>query len=160
MNQLKKTFNNFLSPKKSEKIIIYDKTKKIKNFLSSLYQACEILHIKNSKISQKFSKTKKVQKIIVVIHQNEKNIDLKIRLIARLKLVSPENLFVMRLQNNNNKTKDDYYKLLISLGFKFHVYIQSNDIFYFFYKYDISSYKKIHDWLNSDNWANPELWSK
>jgi hypothetical protein len=26
--------------------------------------------------------------------------------------------------------------------------------------YDISKYKETPDWLNSDNWANPELWEK
>ena len=26
--------------------------------------------------------------------------------------------------------------------------------------YDISKYKEKPDWLNSDNWANPELWEK
>ena len=26
--------------------------------------------------------------------------------------------------------------------------------------YDISKYKENPDWLNSDNWANPELWEK
>lgn len=28
------------------------------------------------------------------------------------------------------------------------------------YKYDIASYKSTPDWLNSRNWANPELWNK
>jgi hypothetical protein len=26
--------------------------------------------------------------------------------------------------------------------------------------YDISKYKENPDWLNSNNWANPELWEK
>lgn len=28
------------------------------------------------------------------------------------------------------------------------------------FKYDIATYKKTPDWLNPDNWANPELWNK
>ena len=28
------------------------------------------------------------------------------------------------------------------------------------YKYDISTYKKTPEWLNSKNWANPQLWDK
>lgn len=28
------------------------------------------------------------------------------------------------------------------------------------YKYSIDSYKRTPDWLNADNWANPELWGK
>jgi len=27
-------------------------------------------------------------------------------------------------------------------------------------KYDIATYKKTPDWLNANNWANPELWDK
>jgi hypothetical protein len=28
------------------------------------------------------------------------------------------------------------------------------------YKYNIDSYKRTPDWLNADNWANPEMWNK
>jgi len=28
------------------------------------------------------------------------------------------------------------------------------------FKYNISDYKKTPDWLNSDNWANPQMWGK
>lgn len=28
------------------------------------------------------------------------------------------------------------------------------------FKYNINDYKKTPDWLNSDNWANPEMWEK
>ena len=48
----------------------------------------------------------------------------------------------------------------MSLGFQARRQIQQNNIFFVFYIYNISSYKKSPDWLNSDNWANPELWEK
>ena len=28
------------------------------------------------------------------------------------------------------------------------------------FKYNIDSYKKTPDWLNADNWANPQMWGK
>lgn len=28
------------------------------------------------------------------------------------------------------------------------------------FKYNLSEYKKTPDWLNADNWANPEMWGK
>lgn len=31
---------------------------------------------------------------------------------------------------------------------------------YSLFKYSIDNYKKTPDWLNSDNWANPEMWGK
>jgi len=37
---------------------------------------------------------------------------------------------------------------------------QQNDIEYGLFKYNISDYKKTPDWLNSDNWANPQMWGK
>ena len=54
----------------------------------------------------------------------------------------------------------DTHTMLMSLGFKMMFKLNENNLFYFFYTYSISSYKNIPDWLNSDNWANPELWEK
>lgn len=31
---------------------------------------------------------------------------------------------------------------------------------YGLFKYNISDYKRTPDWLNSDNWANPQMWGK
>tara|TARA_B100001113_G_scaffold324269_1_gene295785 strand:+ start:2454 stop:2885 length:432 start_codon:yes stop_codon:yes gene_type:complete len=56
----------------------------------------------------------------------------------------------------NNATK--YKKLLVSYGYKYHE-IDDNDKMNLFI-YDISEYKDNPDWLNSDNWANPDLWDK
>ncbi|NND80888.1 MAG: hypothetical protein HKN50_00525 [Gammaproteobacteria bacterium] len=35
-----------------------------------------------------------------------------------------------------------------------------DDIEFGLFKYNIDEYKKTPDWLNSDNWANPEMWGK
>ena len=34
------------------------------------------------------------------------------------------------------------------------------EIEYGLFKYNINTYKKTPNWLNSDNWANPNLWDK
>jgi len=31
---------------------------------------------------------------------------------------------------------------------------------YAVYKYDLNNYKHTPDWLNADNWANPDMWNK
>lgn len=31
---------------------------------------------------------------------------------------------------------------------------------YGLFKYNINDYKKTPDWLNADNWANPQMWGK
>jgi hypothetical protein len=35
-----------------------------------------------------------------------------------------------------------------------------NGIEYGLFTYHIDDYKKTPDWLNADNWANPEMWGK
>ncbi len=160
MDKRKEIFDNFLSQKKSERILICDKNKKILNFFLDNCSHNKIIHIKDNKKLLEVLKTKNVKKIVLVLYTNEKNIDLKIRLIAQLKLFFPGDFFAIRILNNNNKIKDVYYKVLISLGFKFLLDIKINDDFCFFYKYNISNYKSVPDWLNSDNWANPQLWEK
>ena len=37
---------------------------------------------------------------------------------------------------------------------------QGNDNKLGLFKYNINDYKKTPEWLNSDNWANPEMWGK
>ena len=119
MDQRKEIFDNFLSQKKSERILICDKNKKILNFFLDNCSHNKIIHIKDNKKLLEVLKTKNVKKIVLVLYTNEKNIDLKIRLIAQLKLFFPGDFFAIRILNNNNKIKDVYYKVLISLGFKF-----------------------------------------
>lgn len=36
----------------------------------------------------------------------------------------------------------------------------SDNTEYGLFKYNITDYKKTPDWLNADNWANPEMWGK
>ena len=68
---------------------------------------------------------------------------------------------IMLLVNNNTEfTESDlkYKNILIGYGYKYFGLSEDNktDVFI----YDISQYKDEPDWLNSDNWANPELWKK
>lgn len=37
---------------------------------------------------------------------------------------------------------------------------QSDSIEHGLFKYNINDYKKTPDWLNADNWANPQMWGK
>jgi len=66
-------------------------------------------------------------------------------------------LFVIKNDNYKINTTN-YNKLLISHGYKYQK-IDGNNIFEVFI-YDISEYKDNPDWLNSENWANPDLWEK
>jgi hypothetical protein len=48
--------------------------------------------------------------------------------------------------------------IMISHGYKYFGNAANDKAVIFIY--DISKYKENPDWLNSDNWANPELWEK
>jgi hypothetical protein len=47
---------------------------------------------------------------------------------------------------------------MISHGYRYYGNTANDKAVIFIY--DISKYKENPDWLNSDNWANPELWEK
>lgn len=68
------------------------------------------------------------------------------------------NTLLIIINNNDFNANDTYYrKLLISYGYK---YQKINDDKIKVFIYDISEYKDNPDWLNSENWANPDLWEK
>ena len=54
----------------------------------------------------------------------------------------------------------DAHNIIMSLGFILAFKTNQNNLFYLVYVYNISNYKKTPDWLNNENWANPELWEK
>ncbi len=56
--------------------------------------------------------------------------------------------------HNEIKCKDT----MIAYGYKY--FGNTSDDKAVVFIYDISKYKENPDWLNSDNWANPELWEK
>ena len=60
--------------------------------------------------------------------------------------------------------KEEYitttHNMIMSLGFNAIIKLKEDDLFYIIYAYNISNYKMTPDWLNSKNWANPELWEK
>lgn len=49
---------------------------------------------------------------------------------------------------------------LFALGLKQVATYTMNEQLFALYKYNLADYKKTPDWLNSDNWANPEMWGK
>ena len=67
-------------------------------------------------------------------------------------------VIIRKLSSKDHIT--DTHNLIMSLGFMMFSKISKDNIFYFIYVYNIGSYKKTPDWLNNENWANPELWEK
>ncbi len=160
MKQLEKIFNSILPKEETGKILIFDRTKILINILTNFFNKTKVIHIRNNKKFSEFSIKEEIKNVFFILHYNEKHLQKEIKFIAEQRLYCPDNFFVIRCLENDNKVNDPCYKSLISLGFKFMNDCKSNSVFYFFYKYNISNYKTIPEWLNSDNWANPQLWEK
>ena len=69
-------------------------------------------------------------------------------------MIQPKNL---KEQENSNP---ELHESLMSFGFKLLFQEEQEKIFYDIYEHNIIDYKNKPEWLNSDYWANPELWEK
>ena len=68
---------------------------------------------------------------------------------------------IMLLITNDDKFKKNnntYLNMFFGYGYKYFGPTSNSKVQVFIY--DISEYKDNPDWLNSKNWANPELWEK
>ena len=68
---------------------------------------------------------------------------------------------IMMLVTNDDKFKNNntkYLNMFFGYGYKYYGPSSNSKVQVFIY--DISEYKDNPDWLNSKNWANPELWEK
>ena len=68
---------------------------------------------------------------------------------------------IMLLIANDDKFKKNttkYMNIFFGYGYKYFGTSNNNKVQIFIY--DISDYKDNPDWLNNNNWANPELWEK
>ncbi len=79
--------------------------------------------------------------------------------IANLRTYHQTNLIVL-VKHQNNLTNNKFHETLMSYGFKKLFGEKLQNIFYDLYEYNIIDYKIKPEWLNSDYWANPELWKK
>ena len=68
--------------------------------------------------------------------------------------------FIIINRYKKEKKKVDFHNTLMSFGFKLLFRDEFQKIFYDIYEYNIIDYKNKPEWLNSDYWANPELWEK
>ena len=79
--------------------------------------------------------------------------------IGRLLLIFQKKFVIIRKLHSKDYITDTH-NMIMSLGFNIIFKFKENNLFYYFYVYNISNYKKTPDWLNNKNWANPELWEK
>ena len=75
-------------------------------------------------------------------------------------LINSQKRFIIIRKIDTKEYITDAHNIIMSLGFILAFKTNQNNLFYLVYVYNISNYKKTPDWLNNENWANPELWEK
>jgi len=83
----------------------------------------------------------------------------QINTLATIKTFHQDKLIIIN-RYIKEKKKVDFHNTLMSFGFKLLFRDEFQKIFYDIYEYNIIDYKNKPEWLNSDYWANPELWEK
>jgi len=83
----------------------------------------------------------------------------QINTLATIKTFHQDKLIIIN-RYIKEKKKVDFHNTLMSFGFKLLFTDEFQKIFYDIYEYNIIDYKNKPEWLNSDYWANPELWEK
>lgn len=84
------------------------------------------------------------------------------QLIARLRdLHTARFVLVIRIGDQWQDLKSVWQTVdLLGFGMKLVNRYHVDDKPIHIYKYDITTYKKTPEWLNSKNWANPQLWDR
>ena len=86
------------------------------------------------------------------------------QVLARLRdVLCPQYCICLPLQsssNSNNVDKSWQITDLFSFALSKVASYTVDNVEYGLFKYNINDYKKTPDWLNADNWANPQMWGK
>ncbi len=97
---------------------------------------------------------------LIILEINELQFNQEILLdIAKLRTYHQTNLIVL-IGYSSDLRPNKFHEALMSYGFKNLFSEKLQNIFYDLYEYNIIDYKIKPEWLNSDYWANPELWKK
>ena len=115
--------------------------------------------LKLEEIKDKINIIQQEDLIFILISDAIKSYDEYFGDFSRLTLLCSENTFVLNY-GEESILDSELYKELISLGYNLITKRKDSNSFLCIYAYNISKYKILPDWLNSDNWANPKLWEK
>ena len=137
--------------------IIYISEKNDNDIVNSLLKNFTSVEIKQY-INQIKKSVNKENLIILEIDELQFNSEMLLD-IANLRTYHQTNLIIL-VRHRNKVEPNQFHETLMSYGFKNLFGEKSQNIFYDLYEYNIIDYKIKPEWLNSDYWANPELWKK
>ena len=150
----------------SEKIIIILENLEYKKIFIFSNIANDLL--KSLDIRQPFTRIDSISKIeqsidddsmlLMILDEEAFKLE-QINTLATIKTFHQDKFIIIN-RYKKEKKKVDFHNTLMSFGFKLLFTDEFQKIFYDIYEYNIIDYKNKPEWLNSDYWANPELWEK
>ena len=126
-----------------------------------LQQPCTLKTIACQGIEQLWSEEEAYDTAIVVnlFEHLDKNKGMQV--LSRLRdVLSPQYCIALPVTKSMNTPEwhlTDLFSFALS---KVSGYSHENQPEIGLFKYNINDYKKTPDWLNADNWANPQMWGK
>ena len=150
----------------SEKIIIILENLEYKKIFIFSNMSNDLL--KSLDIRQPFTRIDSISKIeqsidddsmlLMILDEEAFKLE-QINTLATIKTFHQDKFIIIN-KYKKEKKKVDFHNTLMSFGFKLLFTDEFQKIFYDIYEYNIIDYKNKPEWLNSDYWANPELWEK
>ena len=122
--------------------------------ISKKYTSLDIEEIKN-----KINIIQQNDLVIIITQDFHKDYKKYYEDFSKLTLLCNENTFIVNYGKASIFDAELHVELM-SLGYNLIANNKDNNSFLYIYAYNISKYKILPEWLNSDNWANPELWKK
>ena len=126
-----------------------------------IQQDCEIATVSCADIEQLWQMDKAFDTAIVVNLFEHLDKSKGMQVLSRLRdVLSPQYCIALPLNKQstpNNWHLTDLFSFALS---KVASYQTESKGEIGLFKYNINDYKKTPDWLNADNWANPEMWGK
>lgn len=126
-----------------------------------IQQPCELTTIACADIDQLWKLDHAFDTAVVVnlFEHIDKNKGMQV--LSRLRdLLSPQYCIALPLSEKSTTNQwhlTDLFSFALSKVASYHVAGQGE---VGLFKYNINDYKKTPDWLNADNWANPQMWGK
>ena len=125
-----------------------------------LNQQCTIVHLSSNEIQQLWRQEHRFDVAIAVDLFEHLDKVTGMQILSRLRDVLCSQycvcLPVSKSANSTDWHLTDLFSFALSKVSSYH----SGDVEYGLFKYNINDYKRTPDWLNSDNWANPQMWGK
>ncbi len=129
-----------------------------------LNQSCELVHITSLEIESLWELDQRFDVAIVVdlFEHIEKNKGMQV--LSRLRdVLSPQYCICLPLSSAANSDSwhlTDLFSFALSRVSRYHIEFDGKSKELGLFKYNLNDYKKTPDWLNADNWANPQMWGK